>query len=705
MTRRLPLLIAVVVVGAPLAFVSLQDARREQAAAAICEAATSGQPVNELERLSGDDAPAASALECMCVAAGRQKQPEACVALVREALAAPIDSLLEPVSVLVAADVLFNDGQRQRADALLRDALERWPDDKRIFNALVSSVFVETHHKDPLLALWRRLPAELDVRHLNVAYSLYLLGATTECQEVVRNRPRDPKGAVSWATVRAACVAADGPTALLAFTDSLRGQIPEPERLALTMNAAARQQLKIDQKLLLEDAIGALADLTDPLLVQVTCWFGYNARIKSDRAAADEIDRICQEKGAWTRPPAPPPTAASQADVPALLRFSGLEPGERLRHDQGLISPEHFRSTTSPEVRAVAGELVRWVVVRADGTPCESGTVVAVPPETPVAIERLAECPSGQAALGPLRGYAADGHRRVFVVIADSGEWRIIRYLQARGELPVLARLEREGGSRLLESDPPMTSEALRRLVFPQAPTELTFVERINQLGDQIGYLPAVQRHPVASLALAVRRQASIFEVLAERDHSSVALLGTIAGAGAPAHSTRVGPSGVAIVNLDVSGASEPPSTVQGPTRAWFTDVTVKFEELAQVSAQGTDSLVVSRIIATDHAAHEVFDRHTRTIQDNGQTDFLELYRAIDRELYALLQTLDDDDDLVFMSDHGTLSSSTHSPDAVFIVHGAGVPDPSHEFWDPVPLSDVGAWLQGHVQEPQRALP
>jgi hypothetical protein len=702
MTRRLPLLIAVVVVGAPLAFVSLRDARREQAAAAICEAATSGQPVNELEQLSGDDAPAASALECTCAAALGQKRPEACEVLVRAALAAQMDGLLEPLTVLVAADVLTQEADRRRAHALLGAALERWPDDKRIFSALVSSVFVETHHKDPLLALSRRLPPEVDERHIDIAHALYLLGSTTECLEILRTKPSAPNNTVAWATTRAACVAADGPAALFAFTESLKGSIPEPERLALTMNAAARQQLKVKQGQLLDDAIRALADLVDPHLIRATCWFGYNTRIQTDRAAADEIDRLCQEKGAWTRPPAPPPTIASQADVPALLRFSGLEPGEHLRHDQGLISPEHFRSTTSPEIHAVAGELVRWVVVRANGTPCESGTVVAAPPETTVTIERLAACPDRQAALGSLRGYAADGHRRVFVVIADSGEWRIIRYLQARGELPVLARLEREGSSRLLGSEPPMTSEALRRLVFPQAPTELTFVERINQLGDQIGYLPAVQRHPVAGLALAVRRQASIFEVLAASGHSSVALLGTIAGAGAPAHSTRVGPSGAAIVDFDIGGAAEPPSTIQGPARAWFTDVAVKFEELVQASAQGIDSLVVSRIIATDHAAHEVFDRHTRTGQENGQTDFLELYRATDHHVYELLQTLDDDDDFVFMSDHGTLSSSTHSPDAVFIVHGAGITEASQNFLQAVPLSAVGSWLQEHVRSAVR---
>ena len=78
--------------------------------------------------------------------------------------------------------------------------------------------------------------------------------------------------------------------------------------------------------------------------------------------------------------------------------------------------------------------------------------IVPGEPATPVAHRRGVRRP-------------ADGRRRVFTLVLDCADWRIVQYLRARGELPVLTGLLASGRRAVLHSRPALTAAAMQALV------------------------------------------------------------------------------------------------------------------------------------------------------------------------------------------------------------------------------------------------
>ena len=80
------------------------------------------------------------------------------------------------------------------------------------------------------------------------------------------------------------------------------------------------------------------------------------------------------------------------------------------------------------------------------------------------------------------------------------------------------------------------------------------------------------------------------------------------------------------------------------------------------------------RLETLDLITHGGLSRIDGTRQDDGHGALLSAYRYIDERLAALDRLLDEDDWLVFLSDHGIRSAMQHEEDAIFVVMGNGVP-------------------------------
>lgn len=92
------------------------------------------------------------------------------------------------------------------------------------------------------------------------------------------------------------------------------------------------------------------------------------------------------------------------------------------------------------------------------------------------------------------------------------------------------------------------------------------------------------------------------------------------------------------------------------------------------IARDGEVDFLFLRLEALDLLTHAHYASIDGRGQDDGAGPLFSAYRYVDARLAALDALLDEDDWLVYLSDHGVRSSMQHEEDALFFVAGQGVP-------------------------------
>jgi hypothetical protein len=353
---------------------------------------------------------------------------------------------------------------------------------------------------------------------------------------------------------------------------------------------------------------------------------------------------------------------AGEGESDAAFERHPLAPGAPLRVERGVrATPERwvFRDAAG-RVRASGSA---WPVVGSE-------VVVRVEPGAPAAARAYQR--------SERRG---DGRRRVFVVVPDCADWRLVQYLRARGELPVLEALFARGLRAVLASDPPLTAAAMEKLVWPERGREVSFLGELNRLGLELGGLASIGRNPLGFLSAVLPESRSLFEVVGAGPHVAANLLFSHGGIDAGRSGAWVGPDGAHRQGppleawRELSEAERAEWADAGSERAQehARTIAAELDAALELARGGEVDLLLLRLEALDLLTHELFGELTATRQDDGRSGLLDAYRYIDRRAGELWNALDADDVLIVMSDHGIKTALEHEADAIFVAAGAGI--------------------------------
>lgn len=377
-----------------------------------------------------------------------------------------------------------------------------------------------------------------------------------------------------------------------------------------------------------------------------------------------------------------------------------------VRAPPGTLSyPAHYESAPSEEWTSVAtdGEIAlrvergpagfRYAWRSADGRATASGLAfpgdddaVEVEPRPTGPAAPYAGAASSGAALPPpsLPRRAADGRGRLWVVVLDCADWRVLRYLRARGELPTFALLESAGWSAQLRQEPAFTAAAMRALTRP-ASGQVGFLTAVHDLGSELAGLSSVGRNPLAALGALLPASADLVELLGQGDREAANALFSHGNINAGAHAVVVGPRGRATA-LDlparrgdpVAALASYPSLAAARAEAHVAasadDLVHRFDQLDWLADRDAVDTLLYRVEAFDLLTHALFADALVSGQDDGHGALFDVYRYADARLRGVLGGLDADDTLVVMSDHGIRTAVEHDPAALFFVVGPGVP-------------------------------
>lgn len=354
----------------------------------------------------------------------------------------------------------------------------------------------------------------------------------------------------------------------------------------------------------------------------------------------------------------------------------------------------HDLSTGEARVERSLGEApLRWVVRQGDQKESQtapaqvlaSGTVW--PTESSVVEVRIAPRIPHPAPRASLPAQApADGQRRVILVILDCADWRLIQYLRARLELPVMDGMIRQGRRGVLSSDPPFTAAALRSLVFPQTDVVVSTLETVHRLGLELAGNTFVENNPMAFLGWLLPESTTLFETLGAGDHVAVNFLHAVGSMGAGNHGERIGPRGrvgrftewklkrrLQPGELELPGAESDQQGYGGFLLTWFEEIAALFDASGEIARTPEIDLALLRVAPLDLATHHGYAGMMTTGQDDASHPIYAVYRYIDRRLGELYGQLDGDDILVVMSDHGIKNSAEHDPRCFFVAVGGEV--------------------------------
>jgi len=334
--------------------------------------------------------------------------------------------------------------------------------------------------------------------------------------------------------------------------------------------------------------------------------------------------------------------------------------------------------------RTPAATPVRWVFrdeegrIRASGSAWPSSasrTEIAIrpgPPRAPDPPPRLEPAPP-------------DGRRRVFVLIPDCMDWRLVQYLRARGELPVLDHLLDSGHRAVLESDPPLTAAAMESLVWPTRSQQITLVSLLHRLGLEAAGLASVGHNPLRFLEPLLPEAAGLFETAGAGDRVAANLLFSHGNIDAGRNALLTGPHGRERRARPIRGvrplrpeerAAFPRLAAAGAQYRDLVETTAaELDTAVEMAREGLVDLLMLRIEPLDIATHGLYSELARTAQDDGESMLLDFYRYIDLRIAEVASALDGDDVLIVMSDHGIRTAMEHSTDAIFVAWGGGVPE------------------------------
>lgn len=699
-------------VMATLGVVSVERVGRQMRVARVCSAVFEGRfddALLESEGLAGPDVDGRYAAECRCRALQAHGRAEGCVAL--------LDPLLEqapdwtPAPDLAAAVVR---ARRERGDlrgaaSLARRAAAAHPRDAALAQLEIAVRSAREGEPAVVEDLTRRLAAAPDALGTRLALGV-VYSRRQDHAAVVEILGEEPPPAGDpylgfWFQARAWALAGLGDLERLRATyEAWRERGGDPHALeadyALQLSIAQLRDPEHDWITLLRRALEHEASFTDPKVPAALYlrWIGHlmmegrheeALRIHDRAARRYELpglsrDQIVQEQrvaGLTARPDAP-----SHGTLVFRLA-AGLGAGELWLSPAPDAPPDAAfeRHALGPDGvlridRRLAVAPQRWVFTQGAHVVASGSAWPVVGGETPIGIRAAVAAAPRVAPFRPQPG-PADGRRRVFLVLPDCGDWRLVQYLRARGELPVLDAMLARGRRAVLESDPPVTAAAMEKLVWPERGRHRSVLGDINRLGLELGGLASVGQNPLGFLAAVLPESRSLFDVVGSGPHVATNLLFSHGGIDAGRHGSRVGPHGARGAEPARSAWRELRPEEQAIYRSALSErgrdhartIAAELDAAVAIARAGEVDLLLLRLEPLDLLTHELFGELVGTQQDDGRSALLDAYRYIDGRVGELWNALDADDVLIVMSDHGARTALEHSRDALFVGVGGGI--------------------------------
>jgi hypothetical protein len=324
----------------------------------------------------------------------------------------------------------------------------------------------------------------------------------------------------------------------------------------------------------------------------------------------------------------------------------------------------------------------RWVLRDSAGAVLASGAVEPVP-SGEVSVEVQPRVPAAPRT-ADLARRPPDGRRRVAVLLLDCGDWRIVQYLRARGELPVLDALLAGGWRAVLDSDPPLTAAALEALVWPGREPKPSLLGLVHRFGVELAGLSSIGDNPFDALAWLLPEQTDLFQATGAGERVAANLLFAHGGLRAGRHGELTGPGGsrrrvelgASARDLDAGERERFPRLVTAsPERdaVHVRTIAAELDAAALLVETGEIDLLMLRVEPLDLLTHALFAEAVRPGQDDGRGLLFEVYRYLDARIGEVSRALDADDVLIVMSDHGIRTAMEHSRDAMFVAHGGGI--------------------------------
>jgi hypothetical protein len=279
----------------------------------------------------------------------------------------------------------------------------------------------------------------------------------------------------------------------------------------------------------------------------------------------------------------------------------------------------------------------------------------------------------------------ADGRRRVALVLLDCGDWRILRYLLARGELPVIASLLHAGHRAVLDSDPPLTAAALEALVWPNRRGDASLLGLVHRMGVELAGLASIGDNPFAKLAWVLPESDDLFSTLGAGDLQAANLLLSHGGIRAGRHGEISGPDGRrrrvpvgrSARDLTPDERGRWPSLADPESeqdRFYVRTIAAELDASEALLRAGEVDFAAVRIEPLDILTHAHFGQLVAEGQDDGRGFLYDVYRYLDARLAGVDAALDADDVLIVMSDHGIRTAMEHARESFFVAVGGGVP-------------------------------
>ncbi len=660
----------------------------------------------------GPDATGLAAAECRCRALLATGSGDACVALLEPLLADPKAAGWAPAPDLAVHMIqTWRDAGRSRdAAALAQRAAARAPDEPDLFYLELVTRSMLEDEESLLSELAGRVPGSGPAAarmRVSLAYRYLQRGEPTSALAALGEFPPPDAGpeAGRWLETRGMAFAnvgdLRGVEQTYATWRSLGGAPADLfARFVLTLSLAGLESPVESMLSLLRRGLAAADTAQDERLHEaLSIRLILTLASSGEHAEAlDVYDRehTRHELAGITREElvrAATPVARSGAAARGRLRLSAptAPAGAEL-----LLSPAAEAPADAPYAAFALGTRgavvierdaeeapLHWVLRDAAGRTLASGTnhidpgeerIVAIVPQPPRARARHVSSRS-----------SADGRRRVVALVLDCADWRIAGYLLARGELPVLEALLAAGHRAVLRSDPPLTAAAMDALVFPLRPGSRSFVGLLHQYGTEIAGLASVGENPLEPLAWLLPEESDLFSVIGAGSHTAANLLFSHGGIQAGRHAAVTGPDGArSRVALGASARDlAAPERERWPLLAavraerdaiHLRTIAAELDAARDLAREGDLDLLLLRVEPLDILTHAHFAAAVRDGQDDGERLLFEVYRYIDARLGEVDAALDADDVLVVMSDHGIRTAMEHSPQALFVAVGGGVP-------------------------------
>ncbi len=702
MSGRTGGLLVLVLALAGGAWWSFRALSQDRARAELCTAAAAGGADAALAAFAklSPGARDGAAVDCLCLATLRSPARGACV----DALAAavPRDASYVPDAAVaaVALPALEEAGESDAAHELGRRARAAYPDDHTVYAA---AVWARLAAADDVGAAAADEAARLPAGPRRARWGLALVdglrkvGRPGLALEKLRalGPPDDDAAFNRWARAMIGLAGAVGDRQGLDDVLAHAARLSVPAEVAVALYAFERSQ---DLANLTDEdraALFAALDVPDEVARGQSVFEAVFRRAISTRAlqrreeeALALLDRARRLFPAFNLTAADVRRAAAQsgrfagAGGPGTLRFVPPGPGRLRVADQDPVAPFVEQLAHGPVTvsRAVGATPVRWAWLDENGQTLRGGGSAwpVAGASVTVPIESRDKQPVSTYAPPPRR--VADGRRRVVAVLLDSFDWAVLRYVEARGELPFLSWAIPRSRHGVLRCVPATTAASVKKLLYPgaeQAPTFATFLaDHANQVGFALETDAGLSR-PFSWLSPT---REHLFTTLAKAGVTAVDLVPDFTAPGRPAraglvHRPGQGPSPRVPDHQDPAAldiARVVPSFARWPAKHshWGFETAAVFRRVDAAVADAGVDLVVAHVDPTDLASHNDLRPLDTGAQEADVSILRDLYRYVDHRLAHVYAQLDNDDVLLVFSDHGATSALAHSPRGVFILLG-----------------------------------